>query len=141
MFKVQRNKNIETSINLTPLIDVVFLLLIFFMVSTTFKKNALFEVNLPTVKDVPNKLTQSQDLELLVKQNGDYVLNQVTYNRNNLANFLKELKQDKLANTGDQLSITILGDNKSTHQAIIGALEAASLAGINQINLMAVSES
>ena len=72
--KFRRQRREELSINLTPLIDVVFLLLIFFMVSTTFDKEARIRVDLPEAA-TKDEAVQEQTLEITVDANGRYYVN------------------------------------------------------------------
>ena len=64
----------EPSINLTPLIDVVFLLLIFFMVTTTFIRETRLQVNLPEA-EAETQSTQTERLEIVVSRDGSFTLN------------------------------------------------------------------
>ena len=64
----------EPSINLTPLIDVVFLLLIFFMVTTTFIRETRLQVNLPEA-EAETQSTQTDRLEIVVSRDGSFALN------------------------------------------------------------------
>ena len=65
----------DPEISLTSLIDVVFLLLIFFMVSTTFERQAVLKVDLPKAENVTVPQDQPNSFELVIDQNGQYYLN------------------------------------------------------------------
>ena len=65
----------DPEINMTSLIDVVFLLLIFFMVSTTFERQAVLKVDLPEAKNVAVPEDQPNSFELVIDPNGLYYLN------------------------------------------------------------------
>ena len=67
--KFRRQRLDEVGINLTPLIDVVFLLLIFFMVSTTFTRETQLSIDLPEASGAPRESTDEQ-IEILVAENG-----------------------------------------------------------------------
>ena len=72
--KFRRQRRDEVSINLTPLIDVVFLLLIFFMVSTTFTRETQLSIDLPEAEgDV--KQSSDQEIEILIDEAGGYRVN------------------------------------------------------------------
>lgn len=74
-----RNKtNSEVAINLTPLIDVVFLLLIFFMVSTTFKKNTQLSIVLPKAAAEP-KITDNRSIRVTIDNHGLFELDGQLY--------------------------------------------------------------
>ena len=68
------NEHEETGIELTPLIDVVFLLLIFFMISTTFTKESALRINLPQANQEKQDLAPPRKLELYIGENSAYAL-------------------------------------------------------------------
>ncbi|MEK9649137.1 MAG: biopolymer transporter ExbD, partial [Gammaproteobacteria bacterium] len=72
--KFQRSLKEEVSVNLTPLIDVIFLLLIFFMVTTTFSRNTNILINLPEASGEAIE-QQPFEIEILIAQNGTYSVN------------------------------------------------------------------
>ncbi|MCK2169484.1 biopolymer transporter ExbD, partial [Thalassospira xiamenensis] len=72
--KFPRPRQEEISVNLTPLIDVVFLLLIFFMVSTTFTRETQLSLTLPEAQGTPPEQAP-QAVEILVSSAGEYVIN------------------------------------------------------------------
>ena len=72
--KFERQLNEEVSVNLTPLIDVVFLLLIFFMVTTTFTRDTNLLINLPEASGELMDMSPDQ-IEVMVAQNGSYAVN------------------------------------------------------------------
>ncbi|WP_372835234.1 ExbD/TolR family protein, partial [Pontibacterium sp.] len=71
--KFSRQRPEEVSVNLTPLIDVVFLLLIFFMVSTTFTKETQLEIDLPSASGSATEALER--IEILISAEGEYRLN------------------------------------------------------------------
>ncbi len=118
-------------INLTPLIDVVFLLLIFFMVSTTFKDEARLRVNLPQAQgeNVPSQ--EPSMIRLVIDRAGRFFVNDQRLTDAQpaaLANVLKALKE-----RDGVVPILIQADAQATHQAVMTAMDAASQAGLNQI--------
>ena len=72
--KFKRKIREELPINITPLIDVVFLLLIFFMVTTTFTRETRLMVNLPEADATPSEALPDQ-VEITVSRNGTYTIN------------------------------------------------------------------
>ena len=73
--KLQHHMTEDPTVDLTSLIDVVFLLLIFFMVSTTFERQAILEVNLPEASAVEDLTEIPDSLELVIDENGNVYLN------------------------------------------------------------------
>ena len=74
--KFSRRVKPEVDVNLTPLIDVVFLLLIFFMVSTTFTKDTQLNIDLPEASGA-DAVVADRQIEITVSRNGDYAINAV----------------------------------------------------------------
>lgn len=72
--RFQRQRREEIDVNLTPLIDVVFLLLIFFMVSTTFTRETHLEVDLPEAS-VAESVTEVESIDILITAEGQYSVN------------------------------------------------------------------
>jgi biopolymer transport protein ExbD len=81
--KFSRRVKPEVDVNLTPLIDVVFLLLIFFMVSTTFTKDTQLSIDLPEASGVEAAVADRQ-IEITVSRNGDYAINAVALASNRI---------------------------------------------------------
>ncbi|MEC7581898.1 MAG: biopolymer transporter ExbD, partial [Pseudomonadota bacterium] len=95
--KFKRRIMDEPSINLTPLIDVVFLLLIFFMVTTTFTRETLLQVNLPEA-EAETQSTQTERLEIVVSRNGSFALNGQTLVNGKLETLLRGLELESKGN-------------------------------------------
>jgi len=123
-----RNKDSEQDldINLTPLIDVVFLLLIFFMVSTTFDKNSQMNIHLPEASG-----EQREDkgvLSLSIDDQGRYYLNRSQL-ANNQLNTLKRVLEKAAPNKDTKLMIS--ADKNTPYQYVVRAMDAARQVGIN----------
>ena len=120
----------EPEINLIPLIDVLLVILIFLMVTTTYARFSELKINLPTsgAEQTPNKPKQ---IEVIVDANGNYQINdtlltQVTPEA--LANALKQAA----GNDNDPV-LVINADAKATHQSVINVMEAARQVGMSRI--------
>jgi biopolymer transport protein ExbD len=122
----------EPDINLTPLIDVVFLLLIFFMVSTTFEQQSRIQIELPEA--TADAATQEEDkLEILVDARGRYFIG----DQQVINSELKTLRTaiSKAVGGRGKLPVTIRADANTPHQAVIRVLDAASQLGLTHISL------
>lgn len=130
--KFPRQRQEEVNVNLTPLIDVVFLLLIFFMVSTTFTKETHLEVDLPEA--VGDKIvTDELVLEILITDEGHYSVNGkplVNTQAETLRRALKELSDDKR-----DLPLIITADAKTPHQAVITAMDVSGQLGFDKLSI------
>lgn len=122
------NRSAPPDINLTPLIDVVFLLLIFFMVSTTFKEDARIQVQLPEAQgeDVPAE--ESQVLEIVIDAAGTFYVNERMVVDSELATLKKAIAG--AAGKDREIPVVIKADSKTPHQAVMTAMDAASQLGL-----------
>ncbi len=117
----------EPDINLTPLIDVVFLLLIFFMVSTTFNREAELKIQLPESSGEERK-QPPEAIEITIDAQGRYFVNRQEV----LNDRLQTLKQAiaKVAAGRSDPPLVISADGRAPHQAVIRAMDAARQLGI-----------
>jgi len=122
----------EPEVNLTPLIDVVFLLLIFFMVSTTFEQQSRIQIELPEATPTPAE-TEDESLEIVIDAQGRYFIGEQQV----VNSELKTLKSaiSKAVEGREPLTVIIRADASTPHQAVITALDAASQLGLTQISL------
>ncbi|RFA33781.1 biopolymer transporter ExbD [Alkalilimnicola ehrlichii] len=126
----------EPEINLTPLIDVVFLMLIFFMVTTTFIREGDLELNLPEASLEPSE-TLAEPLELVINAQGDYFLDgQALVNRQ--ARTVR-LAIEQALSTAER-GLVVRADAATPHQAVVTALDAAGQAGVQQISIATVPQ-
>lgn len=135
----QRGKSREDlEINLIPMIDVLLVILIFLMTTTTFNKLAELQINLPQATgeksaDKPNVINVSVD------QAGRYVVNNVPVVFQNAETFSAELK--RAANSQGEPTVVINADAKATHQSVINIMEAARIAGYTRITFATQAQS
>jgi biopolymer transport protein ExbD len=130
--KFRRQRTEDEGINLTPLIDVVFLLLIFFMVSTTFTKRTQLSVDLPEAVGQQNAELPKQ-IEIMVAADGSYsVNNQVLVNSK-----VETLKAalGKVSEGDNKRPLVITADAKTPHQAVVQAMDAAGQLGFVQLSI------
>jgi biopolymer transport protein ExbD len=122
----------EPDVNLTPLIDVVFLLLIFFMVSTTFEHQSRIKIDLPEASAAPTS-QEDESLEILIDAQGRYFIGdqQVV---NTTATTLKSAIS-KAVGEREGLAVIIRADATTPHQAVITALDVTSQLGLTHISL------
>lgn len=130
--KFQRSLKEEVSVNLTPLIDVVFLLLIFFMVTTTFSRNTNLLINLP---EASGEMAQQQavEIEILVAQNGNYSVNGRQLVNNQMETLMRTVSEVSGGDTSIPLIIT--ADANTTHQSVVTAMDAVAQLGFTSLNI------
>ena len=133
------HKEDSVEVNLTPLIDVVFLLLIFFMVSTTFDRHAKLKVSLP---EASTKATQQQNdpLVLSIDAKGNYFLNErqiVNQQLSTLKQAILKTLSETNANIED-VSLVLRADANTQHQSVVRAMDAASQLGLTKLSIATV---
>lgn len=131
-FQRGRQKD-EPEINLVPMIDVLLVILIFLVITTTYSKFAELEINLPQSKasEVDVNVKRPNVIDVSVDAAGKYTINNVPIVYASIEGFQHELR----AAAGDEPEplIIINADAKATHQAVVTVMEAARLAGYNKI--------
>lgn len=121
----------EPSLNLTPMIDIVFLLIIFFMVGTRFSEiEQKFDVELPTAAPMETLSRQPDPLILNVARSGEVAINGRTVT---LAELGKELVAAREA--WEDQAVLIRGDGEGTYQAIIDVMNLCHEARIRRFSL------
>lgn len=123
-----RSKRTTTTLDMAPLIDVVFQLLIFFMLSSSFLNPAI-KINLP--KAVTQDKREAERLLLTIDKEGNYYVNRNPVS----AQELKSKLSEKLS-TSDKKSIDIKGDGNVSYRYFVSAMDTARQAGATQINIV-----
>jgi|TARA_B110000977_G_scaffold84591_1_gene112937 biopolymer transport protein ExbD len=130
--KFPRRAQRDNSINLTPLIDVVFLLLIFFMVTTTFTRETRMLISLPEA-EAEAMANEQTTVELIISKDGSYAVNGQSLINRDIKTIMAALKD---ASAGDSdIPLVITADAQSTHQAVITAMDAAGRLGFETLNI------
>ena len=130
--KFARRVRTDVDVNVTALIDVVFLLLIFFMVSTTFTKETHLSIDLPTATGEPTELSDQQ-IEITISRGGEYALNNVPLVNNELPTVKTAL--EKVSGGNHSLPLIITADSATPHQAVVTAMDAAGQLGFTQLSI------
>jgi len=121
----------EIGINLTPLIDVVFLLLIFFMVSTTFDTTSQLKIQLPEASQNPIA-TAPRELHLVINAEGRFLLNSRELDSRGSAALSAALQR---ALAGEDIPIIIQSDASSPVQSLVTAMDVVGRLGLTQVSI------
>lgn len=127
-----RQRREEIAINLTPLIDVVFLLLIFFMVSTSFIKETHLAIDLPKADNAQDAPVEADRLEVLIDYRGQYTINQRVLTATDsgaLASALRNLSGEIY-----DTPLIITADAKAPHQAVVRVMDVAGKLGFSKLS-------
>ncbi len=120
----------EPEINLVPMIDVMMVILIFLMVTTTYSKYTELQINLPTA-DAERQLERPGEVSVVVSAQGPYVVNKAPVTFTSVEQLAGELRK---AGAGLREPVVIISaDASATHQAVVRVMEASLVAGLSQI--------
>ncbi|ACV26789.1 ExbD/TolR family protein [Kangiella koreensis] len=127
----RNKKKEELQLNLTPLIDVVFLLLIFFMISTSFKKETKITLDLPEANgEMAEKLPES--IEISINKDGEVFVNGEGLINRQLATIKDAIKQ---VASDPATPLVINADAQAPYQAVVSVMDAAGQVGFNNLTL------
>jgi biopolymer transport protein ExbD len=130
--KFQRRIQEELTINLTPLIDVVFLLLIFFMVTTTFTRETRLSVNLPQADgEAPQEAPRL--IEISVSQGGAYAIDGRPLVNNELDTLIQGLNEVALGDP--DVALILIADAAASHQSVVTAMDAIGKSGFSRLSI------
>ena len=135
--KLRHTSQPEPEVNLTSLIDVVLLLLVFFMVTTSFVRESELTIRLPEVADSGQIIVERGELEITVIANGSYFVNNRALIDNRPATLRAAIS--KLIPQVDAQRVTIIADAEASHQAVVTAMDVAGKLGFVEINIATVS--
>ena len=135
----RKNMSDEVEVNLTPLIDVVFLLLIFFMVTTTFDKDAKIKINLPTTTNALSSPAK-MPMEVIIDGKGKFFVDGREVLNNKPETLFRAMTQ-ALNERGEKTPpLVISADANTNYQAVVTAMDIAGRLGITNFS-MATSQS
>ncbi|MEJ2116324.1 MAG: biopolymer transporter ExbD [Gammaproteobacteria bacterium] len=119
-------------VNITPLIDVVFLLLIFFMVTTTFNQQAELRVDLPEAS-VEEQALEVIPIEITIDSAGTYFVNGQSLAKNDALTLLLSLQ--KIVGEDKEKSVIIRADATTPHQAVVTAMDTVAKVGVSKLSI------
>ncbi len=129
-FRPRRSE--EPELNLVPLVDTLLVLLIFFMLTTTFDREAEFKIQLPEASVTPTERPK-QSIEIIITQQGNYSVNGKTLVNTQVETLKRAIL--KVAEGRADLPVIISADAKTPHQAVISAMDAAGQAGFVHLSI------
>lgn len=122
----------EPHIDLVPLIDVILVLIIFFVVTTTFDERAALQLQLPRA-DAPTELQPDPPLVLVVDMDGRYFLGEEEVIRRDTASLREAI--ERYAGPDRERPVVLRADARAQHQSVITAMEALGQLGFNKVHL------
>jgi biopolymer transport protein ExbD len=136
--KFQRKQREEVELNMTSLIDVVLLLLIFFMMSTKFIDEGRLQVRLPAAGVQPDQSAVKETVEIEVTAEGSYRVGGRDLVNNSPDTLATALTRATGGNRAQ--SLTIRADARAVHQSVVTAMDVAGRLGYRQINIATVHD-
>jgi len=124
----------DAEVNLTPLIDVVFLLLIFFMVTTTFDRDAKIKINLPTTTNAVSE-TQKETLEILIDNQGKYFVDGKEVLNNKPETLFRAMSLSLDSWGSKKPALIISADAHSNYQSVVTAMDIAGRLGLTNFSM------
>ncbi len=136
--KFRRNRQRENvDINLASLIDVVFVLLLFFVVTTTFTRETQLRVELPEAASAEQPpADQDKLVEVTISADGVYSVNNHLLPKSDLATLTEAIERE--SGGDNKLPLAISADGKTPHQAVITAMDAAGKLGFSHLRMTTV---
>lgn len=129
----------EPEVNLTSLIDVVLLLLVFFMVSTSFVKQSQITIRLPDADSTSIVAQGTEQIDIMITEQGTFLVNGRELVNSRPATIRNALQ--KVSNGDHSLPLTISADANARHQYVITAMDVAGRLGFVQISIATVNDS
>ncbi|KAF1056678.1 MAG: hypothetical protein GAK44_00137 [Pseudomonas delhiensis] len=127
----------EIFINLASLIDVIFVLLLFFVVTTTFSKPTQLKVELPeAVSGTPPEASEIKQLDLAIDAAGHYALNGQSLVNSDLPSLMAAMQKESAGD--NSLPLVITADGKTTHQSVVTAMDAAGKLGFVHLRITTI---
>ena len=134
-----RKSKEDPEINLIPLIDIALLLVIFFMLSSTFMQEGRMKIELPQASAVPTGKQKTDPLVIAVTQSGSYRVND-----RELINASTDTLRAAIvavAGANRDLEVTVRADGRATHPSVISALDVLSQLGFHRIRFATIESS
>ena len=136
-FKPRRSE--EPEINVVSLIDVVLLLVVFFMLSSNFTAEGRLRIRLPQASALPTQRAADDGLVVTVGATGSYLVNGRELD-NSSADTLRAAVVKTAANSPRSAAVTIRADGRASHQAVVTAMDVLGRLGFTQMNVATVNE-
>jgi len=126
----------DPEINLIPFIDVLLVILIFLMITTTYSKFTALQITLPTA-DAEKAMERPPEINVAIDAQGRYAINNARISFRDVAGLADDLRNAVSDNTKKEPVVIINADALTAHQSVINVLEAARIAGLSQVTFAA----
>ena len=127
----------EPEVNLVPMIDILLVVLIFLMVTTTFVKPAALKIRLPGSENAKTQPDNGTTITIRVNAEGLYAIE--GQKQAMALSDLKKLLRERVGNTPDakeKLTVMVEADRNASHQQVVDALDSVAQAGLNRVSII-----
>lgn len=131
--KIRHRRIEDDGINVVPFIDILLVLLIFFMVSSRFNHNAELRLELPEASSTVQQQALVETIELAVYDSGSYAINGRALMDNQPETLKKALRETAKGKT--DIPLILSADAKASHQAVVTAMDAAGQLGFSKLSI------
>jgi len=131
--KLRKRSRQDDYINVVPFIDILLVLLIFFMVSSRFTHNAELKLDLPSAEETAGQQRQPDTVELAVHEDGSYSVNDQSMIDSKPETLRKGLHE--VAGDRTDIPLILSADAKATHQAVVTAMDVAGQLGFSKLSI------
>ena len=135
--KLRARRVEDPDINLISLIDILLVLVLFFMLSATFVQEGRLRIELPQARLMPESHQGPENIVVVVTQNGSYRVND-----RDLVNASRETLRAavlKIAGSSREARITLRADGRATHQSVVTAMDVLGRLGFAELNIATIS--
>lgn len=136
--KLLQRSNEEPEVNLTSLIDVVLLLLVFFMVSTSFERESELRIQLPQADVTDSAAPPVEAIEIMITAQGSYLVNQVALVNSRPVTLRQAIRS--VSGEDRDLPVTIRADANARHQSVVTAMDVVGRLGFVNINIATTNQ-
>ena len=136
----RRKQRISSSLELAPLLDVLFLLIIFFSISSTFIKELRFNIELPETGEVAGMSVSETSIEVYVDRYGKFSVGVGVGEKERITSSRLREKLSKVMIDHPETSVSIFGDKKVDYQSIVSVMDICRESGIKSISIVAVED-
>lgn len=131
--KIRKSNRPDDYINVIPFIDVLLVLLIFFMVSSRFTHNAELRLSLPSADSDTTQQRQMDSIEITVGANGSYAVNGRGLANNRPETLYRAIEE--VSNGNKEIPLILSADADATHQSVVTAMDVAGQLGFSKLSV------
>ena len=135
---IRNRRDDDLDINVTSFIDILLLLLIFFMLATSFVSEGRMNIRLPNASTQPDDASSSPPIQITVTAQGSYLVNDQALINNSAEGLM--LAMNKVAGKSREQAVLVRADAASSHQAVVTVMDVVGRLGFRSINISTLNQ-